>query len=294
MDTNQETGVSSFDQLADMLDDAPRVEEPSDEPVVDEAEEEALPEPEQAEAPAENDELVEAEYDGKAYKVPKELKDALLRQADYTQKTQALSEQRKAVEEKAQLLERQMQLANTTFDKAVELREVENRLSQFKTIDWQSLVDSDPVQATKLNLAYQQLQQQLAEKQQALYQARTEAEQLSANQRQQMLVQAQQELRTRLPDFNAQTAEQIKSSAKHYGFSDAELASVIDPRHVHVLHDAMKWRALQAEKPKAMAKVANAPVAVKPSAQAPKPRTNQAALDRLKNKGRVEDLAAFL
>jgi hypothetical protein len=294
MDTNL-NGVSSLDQLADMLEDAPRVEEPQDEPVVEEAAEEALPEQgEQAEPAAEDDGLVEAEYEGKAYKVPKELKEALLRQADYTQKTQQVAEQRKAVEEKAQLLERQMQVASITFDKAVELRDVENRLSQFKTLDWQSLADSDPVQATKLNFAYQQLQQQYAEKQQALYQAQAEAEQLSAQQRQQMLVHAQQELRTRLPDFNAQTAEQIKSVGKVYGFTDAELASVIDPRHVHVLHDAMKWRALQADKPKAMQKVSQAPVAVKPAAQAPKPRTNQAALDRLKTNGRVEDLAAFL
>ena len=36
--------------------------------------------------------MVEAEYEGKTYKVPKELKDALLRHQDYTQKTQEVAE----------------------------------------------------------------------------------------------------------------------------------------------------------------------------------------------------------
>ena len=108
-----------------------------------------------------------------------------------------------------------------------------------------------------------------------------------------MLVQAQSDLQARLPDFNANTAEKIKTAARSYGISDQELNTVIDPRYVHVLHDAMKWRALQAEKPKAMQKVAEAPKAIKP--QAPRPKNpNQSASQRLAKSGRIEDLASFL
>ena len=41
---------------------------------------------------------VEVDYNGKSYCLPPELKDALLRQADYTRKTQELAEGRRALE----------------------------------------------------------------------------------------------------------------------------------------------------------------------------------------------------
>lgn len=290
MDTNQETGVSLAD-VASLLDDEPdqAVEPESGEDVTEE-----VAEDQSEESPEEQEDGEEVEFEGKAYKVPKEIKEALLRQADYTQKTQAVAEQRKAVEEKAQLLNQREQLMGVAFEKAVELREVQNRLSQFEQIDWQSLADSDPAQATKLNLAYQQLQRQAQQKYAELTQTQAQQEQLNAQQRQQMLVEAQKELRTRLPDFTPEVAEKIKSTAREYGLTDQELASVIDPRHVHILHDAMKWRALQANKPQALKKVAEAPKAIPPKATQPKPRTNKAAEERLRKHGRPEDLAAFL
>ena len=134
----------------------------------------------------------------------------------------------------------------------------------------------------------------LTRRTQELHQAQSTAEQLTAAQRQQMLVEAQKELKQRLPSFGAETAEKIKTAARQYGLSDQELNQVIDPRYVHILHDAMQWQALQAAKPKAMQKVAEAPKVVKPAAAQPKPRTNQAAAQRLAKHGRVEDLAALL
>jgi hypothetical protein len=290
MDTNQENGVS-IDDLAGLIDDEPEqieAAEPEGEGLAAQADEQ----PENTEDVA--DDFVETEFEGKAYKVPKELKEALLRQADYTKKTQEVAETRKQVEERAQLLAAQERVLQVNFDKAVELREIQQRLSQYEQVDWQSLVDHDPVQATKLNLAYQQLQREAAQKQQEFQQVAQQREQLNAHQLQQTLEVAKKDLLARIPDFGAEVAAKIKESGKAYGLSAAELESVIDPRYVHVLHDAMKWRALQAQKPQAMQKVAEAPKVVKPQAQQPKPRINQAATDRLKKSGRIEDLAAFL
>jgi cell fate (sporulation/competence/biofilm development) regulator YlbF (YheA/YmcA/DUF963 family) len=291
MDTNQETGVSLAD-VASLLDDetTEAVEPKSGEELTEEVAEDQSSE----EATAEEGDDEEVEFEGKAYKVPKEIKEALLRQADYTQKTQAVAEQRRTLEEKAQLLQQREQLMSTAFEKAVELREVQNRLSQFEQIDWQSLADSDPAQATKLNLAYQQLQREAQQKYSELTQTQAQQEQLNAHQLQQTLAEAQKELRTRLPNFTPEVAEKIKVTAREYGLTDQELASVIDPRHVHILHDAMKWRALQAQKPQALKKVAEAPKAIPPKATQPKPRTNKAAEERLRKHGRPEDLAAFL
>lgn len=292
MDTNQD-GVSLQD-VADLI-------EQEDDQIADESGEQETPdevadsdESDEVDSPADEggDDSEEIEFEGKAYKVPKELKGALLRQADYTQKTQEVAEQRRAVEERAQALQMQERLMSQTLEQRVELHSLQKQIAQFEQIDWQSLADTDPVQATKLNIQYQQLQRQAGMKYQELQQAQAQTEQLTAQQRQQMLVQAQSELKARLPDFTPQTAEKIKATARDYGISQQELDTLIDPRYVHVLHDAMKWRSLQVEKPKAMQKVAEAPRAIKPQSKQPA-RPDNTKLDRLKKTGSVEALAAF-
>lgn len=293
MDTNQETGVSVAD-VAGLLDD--ETENPVEELEQEESTEEVA-ESDETEGPAEaesEDEGEEVEFEGKSYKVPKGIKEALLRQSDYTKKTQEVAEQRKAVEERAQVLEQREKVSAQTFEKAVEFREVQKQLAQYEKVDWTTLAQEDPARATQLNIAYQLLQREAQTKYGEWKQAEQQTQQLTEQSRQQMLVKAEQELKTRLPNFGPQVAEKIAKAGKEYGITDQELNSLIDPRYVHVLHDAMKWRALQAEKPKAMQKVVDAPQAIKPQATQPKPRTNQAALDRLKQNGRIEDFAKFL
>jgi hypothetical protein len=289
MDTNQETGVS-LDDVSELLDEAPEQVEESEESVA-----EALPEEgEQAEAAEEDDgELVEIE--GKSYRVPKELKDMVLMHKDYTQKTQAVADERRAIEERAHALQQREQVLGASFEKAVEFRQVQDKLAQYEALDWNALVDADPAQAQKLTIAYQQLQREAQAKYADLQQTQAQVQQLTEHQRQQMLAEAEQDLRARLPDFGPQTAKQIRQAAEeHYGIKPEELNGLVDARHVHILHDAMKWRELQAKQPQAMRKVAEAAPAIKPQAAQQKPRTNQAAFDRLKKNGRVEDLAALL
>ena len=280
-DTNPESEVSIDDvaNLLDTTDESP--DEGSDEEVRED----------DAETQPVDDE--EVEYEGKTYKVPKELKGALMKNADYTQKTQEVAEQRKSVEERVELLNQRESLMSATFDKAVELRDIQNKLSQYEQIDWQNLVDADPVQATKLNLAYQQLQREAQQKYGELQQAQSQAQNLSEQTRQKFLAEEQTKLKARLPNFDMKVAEKIKSVGKEYGLTDNELNSVVDSRYVHILHDAMKWRSLQVEKPLAMKKVTEAPKAITPQVARSK-QSNQAAFDRLKKSGRVEDLAALL
>jgi len=287
MDTNQESEVS-LDDVAGLLGDD------IDEELDEETSDEEQPEEELQSDEQEEDDSEEVEIEGKSYRVPKELKDMVLMHKDYTQKTQAVADQRRAVEEQAQALETRQRLMSQTFEKAVEFKSTQDKLSQYEQIDWQSLTDQDPVQAQKLFFTFQQLQREAQAKYNDYQKANTESEQLTQQQRQQQLAKAEQDLRERLPDFGPQLAEKIVKNAKDsYGFTAQELEGLTDARHVEVLHDAMKWRALQAEKPKAMKAVADAPKAIKPQATQPK-RTNQAAHDRLKKSGRMEDLAALL
>jgi hypothetical protein len=86
----------------------------------------------------------EVEYEGAKYKVPAPLKDALLRQADYTQKTMTLAEERRAVEaQRSQILEAQ-QLSRAEINAFSELNVLNTQLADFEGVDWTQLDHSDP------------------------------------------------------------------------------------------------------------------------------------------------------
>jgi hypothetical protein len=82
-------------------------------------------------------------------------------------------------------------------------------------------------------------------------------------------------LQSRIPEFADQnkarevTAKIRSMATEAYGFSDQELGNVIDARHVLVLHDAMKWRELQAARTK---QAPAAPKSIKPSMRRAEPQ----------------------
>jgi len=99
----------------------------------------------------------------------------------------------------------------------------------------------------------------------------------------------------RLKEMDAE----IRANIKAYGFSEQEYAQVDDHRSLRVLMDAIKWRKLQAEKPKAIEKAKEAP----PVVQAPARRRSSAEvqaqatreqLSRLAKTGKASDAEAFL
>lgn len=213
--------------------------------------------------------------------------------ADHTRKTQGIAEHAKAVAAKEQLL-------TVGFEKAVAFKNAQDRVQQFGQIDWQALADSDPAQATRLMAQYQLAQQTLGAAQNGLQQVLALTRQNSHAQaegaeqaRQAALAEGFAALPKLIPGFNAQTAKKIAENTKTYGFTDDDLAGITDPRLVQALHDAQQWRSLQAKKPSAMQKVADAPKLMKSSAPQ-KQSPNAAALDRLKRHGRIDDLASLL
>lgn len=142
------------------LDSSPAPE--ADKPI--EGAEDAADQPEdpELEATVEGEEEAEAdpwagyedfEFDGKSYKIPTELKDGYLRQADYSRKTAETAERARQVEAKEQELERRSVRSQEEFAASVELHQVTQALQQFKDIDWANEFQS------KLNdpLAYQEL-----------------------------------------------------------------------------------------------------------------------------------------
>src|SRR5690349_6465638 len=95
-------------------------------------------------------EEVEVEYEGKTYCLPVELKDALLRQADYTRKTQDVAKARKALEAETAAHHGKVSSARAHMLDAARVVALNDQLAQFGQIDWQALQQQDPARAQAL------------------------------------------------------------------------------------------------------------------------------------------------
>lgn len=259
------------------LEDDPQPEAPAPEAEPEAVEEEV---PEEA-APEESEDYAELEINGELYQVPVELKDGYLRQQDYTRKTQevaaersALDEQRKAVEADRQAFIQQVQAQQQNFQLYAQVAAIDGQIAQYQNVDWQQLIENDPVEAMKLDRAFRELrdqrntlvQQSIQSQQQLDYQRQVEF--------QQMVERGKAELPKKIPDWSPDKAKALSEyGINSFGFTPQEMSQVVDPRHVEVLHKAWLYDQLQAAKPETLKKVANAPKTLNKSAPQPKQNT---------------------
>ena len=205
-------------------------------------------------------EEVETEFGGKKYRIPKALEAERLMHADYTRKTQEVAEQRRQVEAIRAQWEQEKQAEQAAENERLELRTVQNAVKQYEAIDWQSFHAQDPESAQRQFMQYQMLRNKASELEGAV---NTKKQQTLAQQqamREQILQAANDYLRQQIPDWSPTTAQAIRSTGTDvYGFKAEELANVVDPRFVRVMHDAMLYR-------KSLEK------AVKPVEQKPQPQ----------------------
>jgi len=260
-----------------------------------EAEAEATEEVESEEATEEPDEEVEEEeqsqdevpailklkVNGEDVEKPLDEVVALAQQGlDYTQKTQQVAEQRKELEAYAQQIQmqeqafqEQMQLNNVLIEDVAKITSLDQQLNQYANVNWQQLSDNDFVEAQKLFFSYNQLQ---TERSQLVSQFEAKKQQVVQKQSQLMaekIAKGKEVLAKEIPNWSPETNQALLSTGKDYGFSDAELNSIVDPRHVKVLHDAMQWRKLQ-QNSVVKKKVSNAKPVVKPGSKDTKAEAN--------------------
>jgi hypothetical protein len=305
MDTNPETEVTgdavAEAQLEALFSKGQKEEAPPKDREPDEETTEEVDTDETEEVAEE--ELADLEVDGRTLKLPKTAAEKLnaerLMQADYTRKTQTLAEERKALEERAQLTQFQEQVRAAQFEKAVEAKVIADRLKQYESVDWASLAQQDPQRAAALQAQWMTDRQALEGKQRELQEAGQKATQLTAYQQQQTLAKGAEVLRTKFPNWGPEMAKTILDNTKVYGYSEQELSQVTDPRLVEVLHDAMQYRKLQATKAQTIEKkVATAkPFQQTTSRGIQKTQADTKSADlkaRMAKTGRPDDVEAFL
>jgi len=248
-------------------------EEATDEPD-DEAEEE---EQSQDEVPA----ILKLKVNGEEVEKPLDEIVALAQQGlDYTQKTQQVAEQRKELEAYAeqikmqeQAFQEQMQLNNVLIEDVAKITSLDQQLNQYANVNWQELSDSDFVEAQKHFFTYNQLQQQRSQLVSQFEAKKQEVVQKQTQLMSEKIAKGKEVLAKEIPGWSQETTQQLVSVGKEYGFSDAELNSIVDPRHVKVLHDAMQWRKLQ-QNSTVKKKVSSAKPVVKPGAKDTKAEAN--------------------
>ena len=205
------------------------------------------------------DDSEEVDYDGEKYKVPKKLKDAFLRQQDYTVKTQALAEQHRAFEAQQQQFAAERQFQSQYLDAVSEVRAIDRQLSQFQKLDWNALTDADPVQALKLDRQMRELQQQRTQQVQSIEQAQArnqfETSQATARRMEEVAKQVAREI----PGWSSDLDMQLKKTAMAVGFSESE-ARVSDPRTIKLVHKAYLYDQLVAKQKPAAASEAIKPI----------------------------------
>ena len=214
---------------------------------------------------------------------------------DYTKKSQALAEQRKALDAERQHLEYVKQERQAYAQKLQALDSFLTQQDQGVNLD--VLRETDPIgyavavaeqsQREKQLAVVRAEKQRLAQQQQAEHQAslqnhlRYESEKLTS------LIP---ELAT--PQGDA-VRKQIRDYAKSVGWTDQELGQLYDSRAVLTLYNGMKYAQLQKSKPQVTKKLQAAPKMMRSGTSAPPTKSSQDknAMQRLRQTGKVTDAA---
>ena len=269
------------------IEEVEEITEEVDESETDETEAEAVDE-EEAEPDAEPTFEIDT-VDGKKTLTLSQLKEGAMLKADYTRKTMAIAEERKAVEARnAEISQLKQQFSEALQYWAVPVQQEPN---------WQDLASKMSPQEFNLARANYEARQRQAQ------QAREYLQTMQAQQHNETLQREQAALLEAIPEWRDEAvyrnaATEITDAGRGYGFSAEELSGIVDHRMLLVLRDAAAYRKIQAGKPEVTKKVAKAPVAMKPGAKPNKAEADATArqkqLAKLKKTGSVDDAIALL
>jgi hypothetical protein len=235
------------------------------------------PNPEDLEAAPEEEgvpngeEFAEVELNGERFKVPKALEPALLQHKDYTQKTQAVADQRRQFEvlqEQGKIIGLQKQFESEAETEIAQLKAYDAVLTQ--KVEWEKLSNEDAFRTQLQRNTWKEERDVIARALQQKFAAFNEKRESAM---QELKGKALEVVSKRIPNFNDATLKEIREHAKGDGYTEVELAAIdADPRHIVTLNKAMQYDKLMASKAKAVQTANKAPPMVKPGTTRPMPQ----------------------
>lgn len=191
------------------------------------------------------------EHDGKVWKIPSELKDGYLRQADYTRKTQAVAERTKALDTREQQLTQRYEMSEQEFEARAAMQNVSAQLKEFENFNWSveaQKVADDPIARLDLQEKWRRFQELQGYQQQfgmflhnAAQQRTEQAKQDTAKRLQETRAYAQT-LKGWTPDLDNHLTNWAE---KELGFDRDTLASAYNPQVYRALFGAYQWEQSQ-------------------------------------------------
>lgn len=273
------------------------VEEPVEEPILpedtqdlgedtqEEGEEEASEEAEES--------FVEIEVDGELLQVPERFKDHFLRQQDYTQKTQQLANDRKAVEvalESVEAHKAQYEFAQKVQPAINEIATLSAQIEQAQAYLRDNVTNLSAQDITQIQIGMDDLKSQIEKKQVSIQEQSAEFQQAQEQSFQELLKKGTEVLQQRIPGWGEETAKQVRDYAIANGFSEQEANSVVDPRQVEILYKASQYDQLKKGAAPAVKALGDTP-AIKPKSRNPMPEDKKRELN-LRKKLQSKNLSA--
>ena len=203
-------------------------------------------------------EFVSIEYDGQEFEVPPVLKDAFMRQSDYTQKTQSVAEQRKSLEAQAAALTQQQELQQQTFEDVAQVKAIDQQIEQYNALNWPELYQQDVGQAATLDHQKRELENQRQQTINRLNQNQAKALECQRVEHARMREEGQKVLSKEIDNWTPELAQTIAAYGISQGLNEQAVASIIDPVHVKLIDKARRYDELVA-KQKAAAPKAEPP-----------------------------------
>ena len=245
------------------------------------------------EVEAPTDEMVEVEWDGQLIEAPKAVAEALMRNSDYTQKTQQIAAKGKEFEvliSDANKKLEQFKFAESIQPDVMKAQQLEATAEQYHEYLRENLDTISSTDIEKIRFTIEDTRRQRDELVQSLQVKQGEFQQSQEQAHAELLNQGTEVLRQKIPGWGKEQQEQVRSYAVSSGFTEAELNGVVDPRQVEALWKAAQYDALKAGAAPAVQKVQQAPT-IKTKARESMPKETRAKLD-LRNKLKSTKLSA--
>lgn len=172
-------------------------------------------------------------------------------EAGVTRKFQSAAEERKAVEAMRQQFHAEQQAQREAFQEVTELTYLDKQLAAYKDangndftpMQWMQWQQQDPQAASTAFMQYQTLQNQRQQVAAKLESKKTEFTQRQQSEMARMIDEGSRTLAQKIPEWGAAKQQALSKHAQEaYGFQPQELGSVLDPRVVLMMHDAMLYR----------------------------------------------------
>ncbi|WP_165322200.1 hypothetical protein [Rhizorhabdus phycosphaerae] len=180
------------------------------------------------------DAIEQVEYEGRVYEVPAPLKDALLRQADYTRKTMALAEQRRALAADRAALEQVQAMTAEELQASQRLHDIERQLDELAQHDWSTVDPGDPDLADLRRIVGE-----LAQEQMALHHLLGQHSEAKSLREQQDSARAREEtdamMAREIRDWSPQRRQMLEGFAVALGIPDTHLGHA-SPAEMRVLN----------------------------------------------------------